>query len=254
MHGMRMPPRGNCSGAWVEEPWSWHACCVVPRVSSPALVGRSGELSALNSALAEAGRGSPSTVIVGGEAGVGKSRLVSEFAGRSRGAGARVLAGGCLELGADGLPFAPFTTVLRGLVRDLGATAVAELLPGGATRELARLLPEFGEPARADDAGEARARLFEQMLVLLERLAEAGPVILLIEDLHWADRSTTDLLAFLIRNQPSLDGVLIVVTYRSDELGRTHPLRALLAELGRIGWVARMDLGRLTRPDTDRLV
>jgi ATP/maltotriose-dependent transcriptional regulator MalT len=227
---------------------------VVPRVSSPVLVGRSGELSALDSALAEAGRGSPSTVIVGGEAGVGKSRLVSEFAGRSRGTGARVLAGGCLELGADGLPFAPFTAVLRGLVRDLGAAAVAELLPGGAARELARLLPEFGEPARADDAGEARARLFEQVLVLLERLAEAGPVILLIEDLHWADRSTTDLLAFLIRNQPSLDGVLIVVTYRSDELGRTHPLRALLAEFGRIGWVARLDLGRLTRQDTDQLV
>jgi len=223
-------------------------------VSSPVLVGRSGELSALDTALAEAGRGSPLTVIVGGEAGVGKSRLVSAFAGRSRDAGARVLAGGCLELGADGLPFAPFTAVLRGLVRDLGAAAVAELLPGGGARELARLLPEFGEPARTDDAGEARARLFEQMLVLLERLAEAGPVILLIEDLHWADRSTTDLLAFLIRNQPSLDGVLIVVTYRSDELGRTHPLRALLAELGRIGWVARMDLGRLTRPDTDRLV
>lgn len=223
-------------------------------MSSPVLAGRSGELSALNSALAEAERGSPSTVIVGGEAGVGKSRLVSEFAGRSRGTGARVLAGGCLELGADGLPFAPFTAVLRGLVRDLGAAAVAELLPGGAARELARLLPEFGEPARADDAGEARARLFEQVLVLLERLAEAGPVMLLIEDLHWADRSTMDLLAFLIRNQPSLDGVLIVVTYRSDELGRTHPLRALLAEFGRIGWVARLDLGRLTRQDTDQLV
>ena len=92
------------------------------------------------------------------------------------------------------------------------------------------------------------------MLVLLERLAEAGPVILVIEDLHWADRSTPDLLAFLIRNQPSLDGVLIVVTYRSDDLHRTHPLRPLLAELDRIGWVTRMDLGRLTRQDTGQLV
>jgi hypothetical protein len=99
----KMPPLWNCSAALVEESWSWHACCVVPRVSSPVLVGRSGELSALDTALAEAGRGSPSTVIVEGEAGVGKSRLVSEFAGRSRGAGTRVLAGGCLELGADGL-------------------------------------------------------------------------------------------------------------------------------------------------------
>jgi predicted ATPase len=185
---------------------------VEPRVSSPVLVGRSGQLSALDTALAEAGRGRPSTVLVGGEAGVGKSRLVSEFADRSRGTGARVLTGGCLELGADGLPFAPFASVLRELVRDLGVSGVAELLPGRGTRELARLLPEFGEPAGTDDTGEARARLFEQLLVLLERLAEAGPVVLAIEDTHWADRSSRDLLAFLIRNQPSAEGVLIVVT------------------------------------------
>jgi predicted ATPase len=119
---------------------------VEPRVSRPLLVGRPGQLAALDTALAEAGRGSPSAVIVGGEAGVGKSRLVSEFADRSRGASARVLIGGCLELGAEGLPFAAFISVLRGLVRELGVAGVAELLPGGASRELARLLPEFGEP------------------------------------------------------------------------------------------------------------
>jgi predicted ATPase len=96
--------------------------------------------------------------------------------------------------------------------------------------------------------------LFEQMLVLLERLAEAGPVTLVIEDMHWADRSSRDLLAFLIRNQPSVDGVLIVVTHRSDDLHRTHPLRPLPAELDRIGWVTRMELGRLTLQDTDQLV
>jgi DNA-binding CsgD family transcriptional regulator len=227
---------------------------VEPRVSSPVLVGRSGQLSVLDTALAEAGRGSPSAVMVGGEAGVGKSRLVREFAERSRGAGARVLMGGCLELGADGLPFAPFISVLRGLVRDLGAAGVAGLLPGGSARELARLLPEFGEPAGPDDAGEARARLFEQVLVLLERLAGAGPVVLVVEDMHWADRSSRDLLAFLIRNQPSAERLLIVVTFRSDELYHVHPLRLLLAELDRIGWVSRMDLGRLTRQDTGRLV
>ena len=218
------------------------------------MVGRSGQLSVLDSALAEVGRGSPSAVLVGGEAGVGKSRLLSEFAERSRGAGARALVGGCLELGADGLPFVPFIFVLRQLVRDLGAAGVAQLLPGGSTRELARLLPEFGEPAGPDDAGEARARLFEQVLLLLERLAEAGPVVLVIEDMHWADRSSRDLLAFLIRNLPSADGVLIVVTYRSDELHHVHPCRPLLAELDRIAWVTRMDLGRLTRQDTARLV
>ena len=99
-------------------------------MSSPVLVGRSGQLSVLRDALAEAGRGQPGTVLVGGEAGVGKSRLLAEFAARSRGAGSRVLTGGCLELGADGLPFAPFAAVLRELVRDLGAAGVAELLPG----------------------------------------------------------------------------------------------------------------------------
>ena len=92
------------------------------------------------------------------------------------------------------------------------------------------------------------------MLILLEHLADPGPVVLVIEDMHWADRSTRDLLAFLIRNQASADGVLIVATYRSDDLHRTHPLRPLLAELDRIGWVTRMELDRLTRQDTGRLI
>jgi ATP/maltotriose-dependent transcriptional regulator MalT len=131
---------------------------------------------------------------------------------------------------------------------------MAGLLPGGSARELARLLPEFGEAAGPDDTGQARARLFEQVLAVLEGLADAGPVVLVIEDMHWADRSSRDLLAFLIRNQPSAEGLLIVVTYRSDDLHRAHPLRPLLAELDRIGWVTKMDLGRLTRPDTGQLV
>jgi predicted ATPase/DNA-binding CsgD family transcriptional regulator len=223
-------------------------------VVSPVLVGRADQLSALEAALGQARHGQPAAVLVGGEAGIGKSRLVSEFAGRARRDGGRVLTGGCLELGADGLPFAPFISVLRELVRDLGADGVAGLLPGGSARELARLLPEFGEPTESVDAGTARARLFEQVLILLERLAERGPLVLLIEDAHWADQSTRDLLAFLIRNQPALDGLLIVVTYRSDELHRTHPLRPLLAELGRVAWVTRLELDRLSRKDTDDLV
>ena len=165
-----------------------------------------------------------------------------------------MLSGGCLELGADGLPFAPFTAVLRELVRDLGADGVAELLPGRGTRELARLLPEFGQPDTEADAGEARARLFEQMLSLLERLADRGPVVLIVEDLHWADRSTRDLLAFLISNQRDMGGLLIVGTYRSDELHRTHPLRPLLAELDRVAWVERIELPRLSRRNAGELV
>ena len=221
---------------------------------SPDLIGRTDQLAALNAALADVGAGRPSAVLIGGEAGIGKSRLVSEFARRAGHGGAHVLTGSCLELGADGLPFAPFTSVLRELVRDMGVDGVAKLLPGGSTRELARLLPEFGEPGGADEAGEARGRLFEQMLILLAQLAESDQVILVIEDAHWADRSTRDLLAFLVRNQRALGGLLIIVTYRSDELHRTHPLRPLIAELGRVGWVTRIELDRLTRRETDDLV
>ena len=232
---------------------SWHPGDMTARATSPVLVGRTEQLAALEGSLGRSRRG-PSVILVGGEAGVGKSRLVSEFAARSRTAGARVLTGGCVELGTEGLPFAPFTAVLRELVRDLGADGVAALLPGGVTRDFARLLPEFG-PADSDtDHIVARARLFEQVLALLERLADTGPVALLIEDAHWADRSTRDLLAFLVGRQQILDGVLIIVTYRSDELHRTHPLRPLLAELARLSWVERMDLARLDRRHADELV
>jgi DNA-binding CsgD family transcriptional regulator len=224
------------------------------RATSPVLVGRGEQLAVLGAALAPSGQDGSSVVLIGGEAGVGKSRLVAEFTARSRAAGVRVLTGGCVELGTDGLPFAPFTAVLRELVRELGTEGVAKLLPGGVTRDFARLLPEFGAvDAHADDA-VARARLFEQVLALLEHLAESGPVVLVVEDAHWADRSTRDLLAFLVGRHQILDGVLIVVTYRSDEMHRTHPLRPLLAELGRLGWVERLDLPRLDRLHGDELV
>ncbi|WP_281284062.1 helix-turn-helix transcriptional regulator [Nonomuraea deserti] len=212
---------------------------------SPLFVGRARELAALGEALVRARAGASATVLVGGEAGVGKTRLINEFTGRA--GDAMVLVGGCLELGTEGLPFAPFTAVLRGLVRELGRDGVAALVPGGTTRGLARLLPEFGEPDR--DGPEARARLFEQMLGLLERLAEERPVLLVVEDAHWADRSTRDLLSFLVRYQRTAARLLIVVSYRADELHRTHPLRPLIAELGRIEWVSRIELRRLTRKE-----
>ncbi|MEO3869299.1 AAA family ATPase [Nonomuraea sp. B12E4] len=210
---------------------------------SPLFVGRARELAVLGDALARARAGVSSTVLVGGEAGVGKTRLAQEFTDRAD--DVTVLVGGCLELGTEGLPFAPFTAVLRGLVRRLGRDGVAALVPGGTTRGLARLLPEFGEPDK--DGAEARARLFEQVLGLLERLAEERPVLLLVEDAHWADRSTRDLLSFLVRSQRTAGRLLIVVTYRTDELHRTHPLRPMLAELGRVEWVSRVELRRLTR-------
>jgi len=237
------------------------------RGASPVLVGRAAEMAALEAAFETVRQGSPAAVLIGGEAGVGKTRLAGEFTLRARSTGARVLAGGCLELGADGLPFGPFTAMLRDLVREIGADQIVAMLPGNsrAIRELARLLPELASSA-ADGvntpdggalasvaAGEARARLFEEFLTLLERLAEQRPLVLVVEDAHWADKSSRDLIAFLIGYQRSLHNVLIAVTFRSDELHRTHPLRALLAELARIDWVERTELPRLSRGQAEEL-
>jgi len=227
--------------------------CVV----SPVFIGRGQQTDLLAKALANTRAGQPAVILIGGEAGVGKSRLVSEFSARA--SQARVLTGGCMELGAAGLPYGPFTTVLRQLVHDLGTTGVRRLLAGQSTAELTRLVPELGEiakPAKAPEPaahdedpyqGEARARLFRQVLVLLKRLATMSPVVLVIEDVHWADRSTRDLLTFLVSNHRLLHGVLIVVTFRSDELHRCHPARPLLAELGEFSWVDRCELPRLTK-------
>jgi DNA-binding CsgD family transcriptional regulator len=223
------------------------------RASSPVLVGRDEQMAVLEAAFASARQGGPSAVLLGGEAGVGKSRLVSEFAQAAAGAGACVLTGGCLELGTDGLPFAPFTAIIRELVHEVGADAVASMLPGRTTRGLARLLPELGETDTSGDPGEARARLFEDVLSTLEHLARHSPVVLVIEDAHWADRSSRDLLTFLVGNQRAVGGLLIVMTFRSDDLHRTHPLRPMLATLDRIAWVQRMELPRLTRHDTIEL-
>ncbi|MFC4062293.1 AAA family ATPase [Planomonospora corallina] len=218
------------------------------RTVSPVFVGRENELADLDEAFTRARGKTASAVLLGGEAGVGKSRLVTCFAELAARDGALVLTGGCVELSAEGLAYAPFTAAIRQLVRERGADEVAALLPEGAARDLARLLPEFGEPGGDTESDTARARLFEQILTLLERLAEQRPVILLIEDIHWADRSSRDLIAFLSRNLCTAP-VLMVLTYRSDDLHRQHPLRPVLAELGRMDGVLRMDLPRLTQDE-----
>jgi ATP/maltotriose-dependent transcriptional regulator MalT len=207
------------------------------------MVGRAEELAFLDAAQ----RDTPAALLVGGEAGVGKTRLIREFldTAQRRAPGLRVLIGGCLQISSEGLPFAPFSAVLRQLVREMGVDGVTALLPGGSPGGLARLLPEFGEPDTEAATTEARTRLFDHVLLLFERLTEETPAVLVIEDAHWAERSTRDLLSYLIRNLPP--GLLVIVTYRSDELHRSHPLRPLLAELDRAGWVRRLDLDRLPR-------
>jgi AAA ATPase domain len=217
------------------------------RVASPTLVGRVEELETLEAARRRAADGEPAVVLVGGEAGVGKTRLAAELTARCLVDGTRVLAGGCVPVGGNGLPFAPIMEALRPLPEELGVDAVREL-GGPSWRELARLLPTLGEPEAGPAGQVAQARLFELLLGLLARLSQQTPVTLVVEDLHWADQSTRDLLAFLVRNLRR-ERILAVLTYRSDE-PRTDRLGPWLAELDRVGPVRRLELVRLDRAET----
>jgi predicted ATPase len=218
------------------------------RVTSPTFVGRVEELQTLEAARKRAADADPAVVLVGGEAGVGKTRLVGELTVRCAADGTRVLVGGCVPVGEGVLPYAAIVEMLRALLTDFGAGAVRELI-GPYWPELARLLPALGEPDRTvlpDQA--APARLFELVLGLLGRLGEQAPLLLVVEDLHWADRSTRDLLAFLVRNLRQ-ERVLLVVTYRDDEPGQQR-LGPYLAELDRGGSVQRLELPRLDQAQT----
>src|SRR6516164_9398722 len=229
---------------------------VALRVSSPVLAGRAAEAAQLWVAFECARAGSPATVVVAGEAGVGKTRLVTELIARVRGQGALALAGGCLDVGEGVVAYAPLVEALRSLGGAVDAAGLERVL-GGARAELARLVPELGPlEAGAEAAAGAGAlvpgRLFELLLGVLHRLAERGPLLLVVEDLHWADQSTRDLLGFLVRNLRA--GVALLLTYRSDELHRRHPLRPFLAELDRSGRTERLELARLGRRELSELL
>ncbi|MFE7133003.1 AAA family ATPase [Streptomyces sp. NPDC057638] len=226
------------------------------RTVSPVFVGRVGELSELTDALGRAdhpdGRGEPQTLLVGGEAGVGKTRLVEELIAEAWRRGAVVAPGGCVEIGADGLPFAPFSSALRALHRQLPGELAAAA--AGQEEELARLLPELGERPRAEQSrhdDEDMARLFELTARLLERLAAGRTVVLVLEDMHWADASTRHLLAYLFRTLRR-GRLLVIATYRSDDVHRRHPLRPFLAELDRMRTVQRIELARFTHAEVRR--
>jgi DNA-binding CsgD family transcriptional regulator/tetratricopeptide (TPR) repeat protein len=227
-------------------------------VVSPVFIGRREELASLAGQLERARADGPAFALVGGEAGVGKTRLTRELAAQAASQDCCVLTGQCVELGGEGLPLAPLVDALRTLARTMPAELLADVL-GPAAPALSRLLPELARvtsavpPAPAGPtalAGDdvSKAQLLEHVLGTLDRLSGVRPVLLAVEDLHWADRSTLDLIAFLFRSLRH-SRVMITVTYRSDELHRRHPLRPLLISWERDRSINRVDLSRFSRDE-----
>ena len=224
---------------------------VATRISSLQFVGRGEELEQLAAAFKSAEADERATaVMLGGEAGVGKTRLVAELAGRVREAEGLVLVGSCLDLTNAPLPFGPVVQVLRSLSRVLDPEAL-ELVIGPAAEVLDRLLPEL--QATAGDGSASAGALFEHLLGVFERLGDRMPTVLVFEDLHWADHSTRDFVVYLARNLADAR-VMLLGTYRSDDLHRRHPLRGVLAELDRSGSTQRIELDRFDREELREMV
>jgi DNA-binding CsgD family transcriptional regulator len=201
------------------------------------LVGRDAELARLRALLQDAAAGRAVTGLVSGDAGIGKSRLVAEAMQIAERDGFIVLCGQCAEIG-DSVPYLPFADAFRAAPPHIEKAIKARPV-------LSRLLPDGdGQAHEGDWAGLARQQMFGAVLSLLSEIAVDSPVLLVIEDLHWADATTRHLVTFLAR-MLHRERVAIIGTYRADDLHRRHPLRGVIAELLRLPMVALVELGPL---------
>ncbi len=208
------------------------------RLTSSRFVGRRTQLAELELAFREALDRNPRLVLISGDSGVGKTRLLAQA--RASLEGALLLHGQCLEQGEMELPYAPLLGALRPLVRE--HDSALDALSAASRVNLATLLPSMGAPPPSGSGGgDGQLRLFESLLELVHLLSERQPLVIVLEDVHWADRSTRGFISFLAR---SLIGerVLLLLSLRSDELHRKHPLRPLLAELARLDGYRRVEL------------
>lgn len=221
------------------------------RLSSRRFIGREGELAELELALREAAAGRPGLVLLGGDSGVGKTRLIAELARRLQDGDPPLLLRGDAVQASDGeLPYAALLGALRPLVR--ADDPVFSQLPEATRAQLAALLPglQDGPPRQppGESEGSARIALFEALLTLLDRLSERAPLVLILEDMHWADRPTLAFVDFLVRSLRE-ERVLVLLSYRTDELYRRHPLRPLLSELERAEGTRRIALEPFDREE-----
>lgn len=213
------------------------------------LIGRDDELRLISEALNEAMQRKPQMLVVSGDAGIGKSAVAEQAARLAVGRSFTVLVGGCLDVAADAA-FAPVLEAVRPLLRGTGAARRSGELETPAAAVVARLLP--GVDADPAGTGLAPGQALECLREVLVEAAAAGPVLLVLEDVHWADQSTRDLLVALtaVRDQP----LAVLVTYRADEVHRRHPLRSCLRQLRRVPGGLSLALGPLDDHASGELV
>ncbi len=244
---------------------------IVPRLGSGIpLVARTHEMRRLRAAFARAERGEAGAVLLSGDAGVGKTRLLTALGEHVEAGGGLLLTGRCIDVREGGLPYLPFAEALAplGSAADPAVAAAVRLRPA-----LGRLLPQgqgVEEPRAAEhppmtsndretmvrprpeqDLGQLQ--LFDAVLGVLTEIAESRPVVILLEDLHWADASTRNLLSFLL-SRLRAQRLLVVGSYREEDVHRRHPLRGLLSELVRLATVERVDLHPFGTADARRFV
>jgi DNA-binding SARP family transcriptional activator/tetratricopeptide (TPR) repeat protein len=208
------------------------------------LSGRDDELSQLRALCGEIAQGRGASVVILGDGGIGKSRLVEALVEYAESAGALVLLGRAWEAERN-LPFGPWVHAFRttGVIRDLAAGLDAQ-----SQRELARLFPDLGLPP-GDAPAEDHVRVFEAMEKILQRLSLQGPLVVVIEDLHWADEMSARLLAHLTR-AASDRPVLFAVTARADQVSSAPLVERMLTEIGRQPGSRKIVLAPISRADT----
>ncbi|HEU5008573.1 MAG TPA: AAA family ATPase [Jatrophihabitantaceae bacterium] len=214
------------------------------------LVGRSAELGELVAALEHAAAGSASVVVLDGDAGMGKTRLLTELRSTAESRGQLILLGHCVDLGDAPPPYLPFTEAFARLAIQQPALVdeVRSRFPA-----IWRLLPRSGETVSEPGDRADRGELFEAVVGAITALAEKQPLLFIVEDVHWADQATRDLLGFLF-TRLTLEQIALVASVRSDDLHRRHPLRPTLAQWSRLPAVQRLHLDPLGASEVRELV